>query len=235
VANATNRVAVAVQCLAAVAGFDGWGRRRPRAAPGSSAASGIETRLPWAVVARTVAPATLGSLVGALAASFVSDDIFRPILGAVLLLMAGVVLIRPERWLQPADAEPRKMDVGLTAAFFFAGLYGGFIQAGVGFMLLAALVPGMGLDLVRANGVKVALVLVLTLVALGVFVAGGLVDWRAGAVLAVGNGTGGYIGARMAIRLGAKWIRWVLVVMVCISALEILGAREALLRLWSAG
>jgi uncharacterized protein len=210
VANGTNRVAVVVQCVTAVFGF---------------ARSGY---LPRPAVARTAMPTVLGALIGAFVASHLSDAAFRPILGVVLLVMAGVVALKPSRWLGDPGASPRPMRPALFLAFFAAGAYGGFIQAGVGFLLLAALVPGMGLDLVRANGVKVALALVLTVMALGVFVVAGQVDWRAGGVLAVGNGIGGYVGARLAVRLGAPWIRWVLFAMVAASALEILGVRTFL-------
>lgn len=231
VANATNRLAVAVQSLAAVAGFDGWGTRRRRSEQSSEKAYGEPSsgsRLPWDVVARTFAPAVLGSLAGAMVASRVSDEAFRPLLGAVLVVMGVILVIRPNRWLVQPEAPRRSIGTGLLLAFFAAGFYGGFVQAGVGFLLLFALVPGLGLDLVRANGVKVALVLILTLVALAVFVAAGQVDWRAGGTLAVGNGAGGYIGARLAVGLGAGPIRWIVFVMVVLFALELLGARELL-------
>ncbi len=208
VANGTNRVAVLAQSLASVGGF-----QRSR-------------KIPWRTAGVLAVPAIVGSLGGAAAASVISDDMFRPVLAAVLLLMAGVIAIRPERWLQPPDAPPPRPGLRAWLLFVAIGAYGGFIQAGVGFLLLAGLVPGLGLDLVRANGVKVVLALAFTAIALGVFAFGSLIDWRAGFALAVGGGVGGYLGARLAVRHGAGWIRWVLVVTVTASALEILGVRS---------
>jgi uncharacterized protein len=210
VANGTNRVAVVVQSLAAVGGFQ------------------RSKKIPWRTSGTLAVPAIVGSLLGAGAASVVSDEMFRPILAGVLLVMATVVAIRPERWIHPPDAPPPHPGLRAWLLFVVIGAYGGFIQAGVGFLLLAGLVPGLGLDLVRANGVKVVLALALTAIALVVFAAGSLIDWRAGLVLAAGSGLGGYLGARLAVRHGAGWIRWVLVVTVTASALEILGVRAAI-------
>ncbi len=210
VANGTNRVAVVIQSLASVGGF-----QRSR-------------KIPWRVAVALAVPSVLGAVGGAAAASLLSDEAFRPILGGVLILMAGVIALRPERWIQPTDAPPPRVGVGAFFLFVVIGAYGGFIQAGVGFFLLAGLVPALGLDLVRANGVKVVLALVLTAAALAVFAATSLVDWRAGLVLAAGSGVGGYAGARLAVRFGAGWIRWALVCAVVASGLEILGVRAAI-------
>ncbi len=99
----------------------------------------------------------------------------------------------------------------------------------MGFVILALLVSGMGLDLVRANGVKVALTHLLTLLALAVFAYKGQVAWTAGAVLAVGSGAGGYFGARLAVRIGDRWIRLVVFAVAFACALEILGIRTMVL------
>ncbi|MFW5878294.1 MAG: sulfite exporter TauE/SafE family protein [Myxococcota bacterium] len=225
VANASNRVAVAVQGLTSVAGFAGWGLRSPRSRRDSETAGDREeSHLPWKAVAVAAAPTVMGSVFGAFVATRVPDEIFRPIMAVVLIAMGTLIVLKPG--MNSGEGGARPMSPGLALAFFLAGAYGGFIQAGVGFMLLAALVPGMGLDLVRANGVKVTLILILTLMALGIFVAAGQVDWQAGAVLAIGTGVGGYLGARLAIRVGAEWLRWVLLVLVLASAFEILGVRE---------
>lgn len=210
VANGTNRVAVVVQSLASVGGF-----QRSR-------------KIPWRTATVLAVPAIIGSVLGAGAASVMSDDAFEPVLAGVLIVMAGVIAIRPERWLKELDAPPPRPGLRAWLLFIVIGAYGGFIQAGVGFLLLAGLVPGLGLDLVRANGVKVFLALALTAIALIVFATSSLVDWHAGLVLAAGSGVGGYLGARLAVRHGAGWIRWVLVVTVTASALELLGVRSAL-------
>jgi uncharacterized membrane protein YfcA len=107
--------------------------------------------------------------------------------------------------------------------FFAIGVYGGFIQAGVGIFLIAALVLGAGFELVGANAVKNLIVLVFTAAALVVFVVNDQVDWTLGALLAVGQGAGAWLAARMALRRGARFVRTVVVVIVALSAAALLA------------
>jgi uncharacterized membrane protein YfcA len=110
------------------------------------------------------------------------------------------------------------------------GIYGGLLQVAVGFPLLALLTAHLGYGAVRANAIKVALVLVYTLVALPVFVLAGHVAWREGAALAVGSLVGGWLGTRLQIRRGANLVRWVVVVAAVASgvAMAIAGISELL-------
>lgn len=70
--------------------------------------------------------------------------------------------------------------VGQDPDIFLIGVYGGFIQAGVGFILIWALVGVLGKDLVRANALKVAIVLTYTTVSLSLFASKGMVDFVIG-------------------------------------------------------
>lgn len=213
VANGTNRVAILVQGATTVTGY------------------GRAGKIPWRAALTLLGTTLLGTAAGALVATRLSDEAFRPILGVVLLVMAGVVLVRPARWLHPETTDVPHFGWRMHLSFLGIGVYAGFIQAGYGFFVLAALVAGAGLDLVRANGIKVTLAAVLSVLALAIFAWHGEVDWLAGGVLALGNGVGGYVGARIAVNKGAPWIRWVLVVMVVASGLAILRVPQAIGRL----
>ncbi|WP_373044552.1 sulfite exporter TauE/SafE family protein [Vulgatibacter sp.] len=211
-ANASNRVAVLANSVTSAAGYHQSGH------------------LPWRTVRLLLVPSLVGSLVGAWVATLISDDAFRPVIAVVLLAMAALLVFRPSA-LDPRGGGEPLPPLAEVLLFLGIGFYGGFIQAGIGFFILAATVRGAGLDLIRANGVKVALTLALTLVALGVFIAAGQVRWAPALVLAAGNGIGGYFGARLAVARGAGWVRWVVVVMVVASALELLGIYRAIGRL----
>jgi len=108
----------------------------------------------------------------------------------------------------------------LIVSFFVIGVYGGFIQAGVGFLIITALLAH-GLDLVRINAVKVFVVLFFTAIALAVFVKHGQVDFRLGLALAVGNSFGGWLGARLAITKGHGFIRKLLFVVIIIFSIRL--------------
>jgi len=93
----------------------------------------------------------------------------------------------------------------------------------VGFLLLWALVGALGKDLVRANGLKVAIVLSYTIVSFLIFYSRGLVNMEYGLVLAAGAMGGGWVGTRFSVVKGNKWIRYILAVMVIMSALRMLA------------
>lgn len=190
VANGTNRVAILAQNAGAV-----WGFGRHRLVDGG-----------W--VTRAALPALLGAVLGTWLALEIGDRAFRRIL-AILMVVVAVGTIWSPAWLRSAAERPETALTsrpGLLFGFFLVGVYGGFVQAGVGFLLLA-MATLAGLDLVRGNALKVLVVLCFTPVALGLFAAGGKVAWGMGLALAAGNLTGGLVGVRLTVLKGHTWVR----------------------------
>jgi len=205
-ANGTNRVAIEVQNIIAVLGFR------------SKGVSNFKLSIQFAI------PALVGAIVGARIAVDLPDKLFNQILAGVMILALGLILWNPTRRLKHTDIEmtPTRRVVA-TFAFFLVGIYGGFIQAGVGFILIATLVLVTGLDLVRTNSHKVFIIAVYTLSALATFALNGKVDWVLGLVLAIGNGTGGWLGSRFQVAKGEKWVRIVLIIAVLTMAVRLSG------------
>ena len=102
-------------------------------------------------------------------------------------------------------------------ALFVAGVYGGFVQAGVGFILIAALAGSLRYDLVRTNALKTVCTGVFSGVALIVFAMRGQVLWVPGLILAVGTVIGAMISVRFAIKVSQNTLKWVLLIMVTIT------------------
>lgn len=177
-------------------------------------------------------PAVLGSLLGAQIAVTLDEELMELTIGVIMLLMLGVILLRPQRWL---EGELKRMQerpsIGALLLFFFIGVYGGFIQAGVGIFLLAGLVLGVGYDLVRANAVKVGINLFFTVFALLVFVRNGQVVWSVGLILAIGNMLGAWAAARVAVEKGAVWVRRLLIAVILVSAASLLGVFDLIMGL----
>jgi len=94
---------------------------------------------------------------------------------------------------------------------------------GVGFLLLAGLVLECGYDLVKANAVKVFIILIYTVFSLGIFIYHGQVNIVAGLILAAGNMVGAWLGAHFAIKGGAKYVRYVLILVLIIVILNLFG------------
>lgn len=165
-------------------------------------------------------PATLlGSWLGAWAASSVPDAWFARAFGVMMLLALPVILRNP----RPRGSRFRRVPYAVElVAYFGLGFYGGAFQAGIGIPLLLALAGLAGLDLVRANSVKVVIIAALTAVALAQFVWAGKVLWGHGLVLAIGSGLGGYLASRIGARVGDRLIRPVLTVAVIGMAVRLL-------------
>ncbi|MCE2399798.1 sulfite exporter TauE/SafE family protein [Candidatus Poribacteria bacterium] len=204
-ANGTNRVAIIFQNFSAILGFRRKGVSDFRHA-----------------IALTI-PAVVGASIGAFIGTEISDKAFKPILAVVMVTMLLLTLFNPTERLQgkfnPSGTQHK---IITTVALFFVGIYGGFIQAGVGLLVIATLRILDGGDLVITNALKVFIIFFYTIIALAIFVSKGQVNWVLGLTLAVGNATGAWIGSHLAVKMGDKWIKVVLVVAVIGSVIKLL-------------
>jgi uncharacterized membrane protein YfcA len=198
VANGTIRVGVVVQCVASSVTFQRRGL------------------VDFGVVLRLLAPICGGALFGAWLATRLPDEHLRPVFGAIFMAWAVLLVVRPGRFETPPP-EPVTPRFWSFAVAVLIGAYGGFLQAGVGFPLMALLISALGHPAVRANAAKVVLILVYTLLAVPVFVLADQIAWNEGIALAVGSLAGGWLGARWQVRGGARLVRWFVVVAVGIS------------------
>jgi uncharacterized membrane protein YfcA len=173
-------------------------------------------------------PAVLGSIAGARIAVNLDDAFMERVIGGLLIGMFFLILLKPNRWLRGKEDQEGLKPVWQMTIFFLIGIYGGFIQAGVGFFLLAGLVLGSGFELVRANALKVFIVFIYTPFALAIFIINGDINYVFGFILAAGNMTGAYLGARVAVKWGAPAVRVFLLVAIFFASLKLLGALDFL-------
>jgi uncharacterized membrane protein YfcA len=202
-ANGSNRVGILTSNAAAVTAFRRLGVR------------GMSRALPVLV------PTVIGSFVGSYGITRFTDDAFERIFG---LLMFPVIVLSIRKPKVDLGRAPWPL-LATVAAFFLVGVYGGAVQAGIGLVMLA-LLSRAGFDLVLANNVKALVNVIITLVALPVFVWQGRVVWWPAIVLAVGFTAGGYLGAHAAVKGGERFIRAVMVVSAVLLAGELLGVYD---------
>ena len=202
VANGTNRVGIVLQNVAAVRSFDRQGVLDRGA-------------LKWAAL-----PAAVGAGLGTWGALVVSDESFKRILAFLMVAISLYTLWRPGRSAGGSEANAVRSRWLLATVFFAIGVYGGFVQAGVGFFLLAGTTYA-GLDLVRGNAVKVLTVLTFTLISLAIFASAGKVVWIAGLALGAGTLLGGLLGARLTVLKGHRWVRAVVTIAIIALALKL--------------
>lgn len=204
VANGTNRLAVVTQSVVGAASFAGAGA------------------LPRQSVLPVLGPTLLGAILGAVVASRVQEGVLRGVLLTMLVGMALLLTLAPGLVTAEPDEEPRGTTLIGALGLFGAGLYGGFVQAGVGFLLLAVLGGLLRYDLVRANALKLVCTTVFGVAALGIFVLADQVAWVPGMVMAAAAVLGSRLGVVFATRVEPVVLRRLLLVMVlaaCAGAL----------------
>lgn len=167
-------------------------------------------------------PAIAGSIIGSYLATVVSDEAFKNYLVFFMVAITLITLFNPLGKLRQKDvALSRGKWIFSIIAFFFVGVYGGFIQAGVGFLILAAIIV-TGYDLVAGNAVKTFVILIFTVFALAIFFIQGKVNLYLGIILSIGNVIGAMAGTKVTVLKGNNFIRWFVVACVMIFALKLI-------------
>ena len=204
VANGTNRVAIIIQTAFATAGFKSKG----------------VTTFPFN--AYLGASALLGAIIGARIAVDIDGAVFNKILAVIMIAVVLIIFFKPEINLKDVNERltGKYLWLGMLAFFIF-GIYGGFINAGIGFIIILFLHFFNHMSLVRANATKVAVVCMYTLSALVVFILNDKVNWIIGFVLAIGNASGAWIASRVSVNKGDGFIKIFLLMVVGIMSIKL--------------
>ena len=202
-ANATSRVAILFQNIFAVAGFR---------------SKGIE--LPWPYSLYLGLASLSGGFAGSLMASKVPDEIFNKIFVGVMFFSIFLILYDPFKSTGVENLSTKRQWIG-SLFFFFIGIYGGFVQAGIGFLVIAVLSLVNHLTLVKSNYVKVFAAIVYTGVSVAVFAWQGKIDWTIGIILAIGHALGGWYASRWSVDKGEVWIKRVMIVSILAMAIKL--------------
>jgi uncharacterized membrane protein YfcA len=209
VANATNRIGVLLQNVVGISTFQRSGQL--------DLSGGL-----WLTV-----PAMLGSVVGTWVATLLDKEAMNLAIGIMLLIVLATIFFDPKKWLrQQSEVKPGRPSNLTLLIFFVIGIYGGFIQAGVGVFILTAMVLGTGYTLVHANAIKLMIVLAVTVVALVLFVLSPIeINWGIGGLMAVGQSLGAWMAAKFAMSNpnANLWVRRLLILVVVYSILQFFG------------
>ena len=201
IANATNRVGVLMHSIVSTIGF-----RRAQIEINSADA--------FAIVSITI----VGGITGAVIASYLPNFYLKPILLGVMVTMALIILLKPSVIVPPPGTPIVRIreKPGAWGGLFIAGLYGGFVHAGVGFLLIGAIAGTLRYDLVRTNAFKMLCVLAFTFAALLIFIARGQVSWLPGLILALGMMVGGHYSVKFAVNVSQQVLKWLLFTMTLV-------------------
>lgn len=203
VANGTNRVAILFQNVSAVYSFK---REKYYDLKNSLILSALT--LP-------------GAIAGSILAVKIGDELFQKVLAVVMIFIIITMLI-PKKKIERVNTD-FVVDWKIVISMLAVGFYGAFIQVGVGFLLMASFQYLMKLDLIRVNMHKVFVVLIFTIPAILIFILTNNINWYYGLTLAAGNVFGGWWGAKLSVKKGEKFIKFVLIIAILIMAMKLLN------------
>ncbi|MCF6295264.1 MAG: sulfite exporter TauE/SafE family protein [Flavobacteriaceae bacterium] len=204
IANGTNRIGVFLQTLTGAVGYK---------------SKGITT-FPFSIYCG--ATALVGSLIGAQIAIDIKGETFNRILAIIMILVVMLIVFKRHFIAKGFVERIQGKHLWISMiVFFFLGIYGGFINAGIGFVLLLFLQYFNGMSLVKANATKVTIACIYTGAAIVLFALNDKINWTYGFFLASGNMVGAWISSRLAVRKGDNYIRIFLIIMVSLMAFKL--------------
>ena len=203
-ANGTNRIAILIQNISGIVSFK-------------------QEKYHKFKMSLKLASFTLpGAIAGSIIATTISDTLFQKILAYVLIGIIVSLLVPRSNQKKIEDNKQYQRNWFIYPAMVLVGFYGGFIQAGVGFLLMASLYHLMRLDLVHVNMHKIFIVFIYTIPALLIFFLTHNVDLKFGLTLAAGNAFGAWWSAKFSVKKGEGFIRIILVVAIFIMSMKLL-------------
>jgi hypothetical protein len=204
IANGTNRIGILFQSIFTTAGFK---------------SKGVST-FPFSLYVGI--SALFGGVLGAQIAVDIKGDAFNKILAVVMVLVVILMVFKPKSIQLNQPEKTTGKDLWLSVfLFFFVGVYGGFIQAGVGIVMLFILSTFNNISLVKSNAIKVIVALIFTISAVVVFAYNDSIDWQKGLILAIGNASGGWLASRWSVKKGDNLVKKFLIVMVVVMAIKL--------------
>lgn len=202
VANGTNRIPVLMQTAVMSIGFRKQGFLD------------VKTGLKLGI------PTIIGAVIGAIFASHVPPTVFQIMLGTILIALLAVLIMDPQRFLKTEISVVHKLTTATYIWFFIIGLYGGFFHIGVGYLILTVAILSLGYNLMEANALKGFVVMLYIPFTLVVFMLHDQVDYTYGLIHGCGNVVGAWFATRNAKRVPMNLIRWVLVVMIVVTIMD---------------
>ncbi len=203
-ANATSRVAILSQNIFAVFGF-----------------ASKKVELPRKYSLWLCVTSLIGGFIGSKLATSIDDKVFSRVFVVVMIISLFLVVFDPFKTKDTEEKmSPKRQAIG-AIVFFFIGIYGGFVQAGIGFLVIGTLSLVNNLNLVKVNYIKVFVAIVYTGISVLVFALEGKIVWTTGLILAVGHALGGWYASRWSVKAGEVWIKRIMVASVLAMAIKL--------------
>ena len=202
IANASNRIGILFSSISATTGY---------------ASKGV-MNFPFNIYLGF--SALFGSLLGAKIAIEIDGQLFNKILSILMIIVLLLIVFKPSNTQNNFVEKLHGKHLLISILIFFLiGIYGGFINAGIGIIIMFFLNSFNNLSLVKSNATKVSVVSIYTFAAVLFFAYNNKIDWEAGFVLATGTSVGAWLASRWSVLKGDKTIKIFLI--ICVSVMSI--------------
>ena len=202
IANASNRIGILFSSISATTGY----------------ASKCVMNFPFNIYLGF--SALFGSLLGAKIAIEIDGQLFNKILSILMIIVLLLIVFKPSNTQNNFVEKLHGKHLLISILIFFLiGIYGGFINAGIGIIIMFFLNSFNNLSLVKSNATKVSVVSIYTFAAVLFFAYNNKIDWEAGFVLATGTSGGAWLASRWSVLKGDKTIKIFLI--ICVSVMSI--------------
>lgn len=213
-ANATNRIGVLANSVAAITQFSRKGR--------------------WDIKGTEIfiLIGFLGGVLGVWLATIVSNEMFMDFFKFMMVFMLIVVLFKPDRWIRDIQIH-RDLPKYLTwPVYFVIGVYGGFIQMGMGIFFLVVMILIARFPVIKSNLAKMLVTLSFTLFSIVLFSWNGMIIWEAGLAMAIGQAIGAWIIAGYASRSPNAGLLsyWMLLIGILLSLIKLFDIDDWVIR-----
>lgn len=178
--------------------------------------------------------AAVGGVAGALLAGFLPGDVLRAFLPILLIAIAVYFAVKPN--MGDVDRAQRITPFMFGATIVpLIGFYDGLFGPGTGSFFMLSFVSLAGFGVLKATANTKLLNFASNLGGFVTFAFLGVINWKIGLLMGVAQFAGARVGASLAMQIGARIIKPLLIVVCLALAAKLLLDADNPLRLWLAG
>ena len=208
IANGTNRVGTVIQCLVGIYHMKKYNKFKNL----------LKQSLFYVI------PTLIGGIIGAKIATEIDTNYFEKIVCFIMIILLIIILTKPKIWLRLESLERKKNILLNFFIFFIIGIHAGFIQIGMGILLISNLVIVNKYNLTESNIIKILITTFLLIPITLYYAINKQIFYFPALFLSFGQGIGSWLASKYAFVNSKKqniWIRRILIIMILLTILQI--------------
>lgn len=168
----------------------------------------------------------LGALVGSLIAVYIDKNALRQTVGVILLSLFFILLLRKRIRIPNLDLRSERYRPLFYLMLFMTGIYGGFIQAGVGLIIITVLSFFKSWSLLNCVALRSVMITIYTIPVLLVFIYHDQVVWKIGLIISIGQWLGTKLATNYLINFKQIniYLDYLIITMLLVGSIKMLSA-----------